>query len=165
MATRYPVTSDFVSLRDVFDRFMTDVVSSGPSRQAWSAAVNGATRFALPVDVYATANEVVIIAAVPGLEASDIEITIDKNTVTLRGKIANVAQAEQTEGATWYLHELPRGEFSRSLTVPVDIDSASAEAVFHNGVLNLRLPVAETAKPRKIQVHTAAPEAIESTIS
>ena len=152
MVSRFPVAEEFVSLRDAMDRLLQDSFVGGPFRSFWSAAPNGAARMPLPLDVYATGEEVFVIAAVPGLRPEDIEITINQGTVTLSGKTPNVAQSEEAKNATWYLHELPHGAFTRSVTLPIEVDSAKADATFEQGILRLRLPKAEQAKPKQIKV-------------
>ncbi|HEY7035642.1 MAG TPA: Hsp20/alpha crystallin family protein [Thermomicrobiales bacterium] len=155
MVSRFPVAEEFVSLRDAMDRLLQDSFVGGPFRSFWSAAPNGSSRMPLPLDVYATGDEVFVIAAVPGLRPEDIEITINQGTVTLSGKTPNVAQSEEAKNATWYLHELPHGTFTRSVTLPIEVDSAKADATFEQGILRLRLPKAEQAKPKQIKVRVA----------
>jgi HSP20 family protein len=75
--------------------------------------------------------------------------------VTLSGKMPNVAQSEEAKNATWYLHELPHGAFTRAVTLPIEVDSANADATFEHGILRLRLPKAEQAKPKQIKVRVA----------
>lgn len=150
MVSRYPVTGELVSLRDAMDKLMNDAF--GGTFRSVFPAVNGQTRMPLPLDIYATSDEVVIIAAVPGIDPSTIDVTVDKETVTLTGSTPDVAQSEDASEATWFLHELPRGTFSRSVTLPVEIDANAAEATFEHGVLRLRLPKAEAARPRKIEI-------------
>lgn len=157
MVNRLPtLTDDLVSLRDAMDRVFSEGFPTGSIRGFWpSVWGNGNGRLALPLDVYATKDEIVIIAAVPGIRADDIEISINQNTVTLSGKMPNVASSEEAKAATWYLHELQHGSFHRSVTLPTDVDSARADATFEDGVLRLRLPKAETAKPRQIKVRSS----------
>jgi HSP20 family protein len=159
MVSRYPVSSEFISLRDAMDRMVSDAFS-GNWRTLWQAGDGIPGRVALPLDVYATPDAIVLIASVPGLRPEDLEVTINKNTVTLAGATPNVAAAEDAKDATWYLHELPGGSFSRSVTLPVEVDAAQADATFENGVLRLTLPKAEAAKPRKIEIRR--PEAAEA---
>lgn len=163
MVSRFPVAEEFVSLRDAMDRLLSDSFVGGPFRSFWSAPANGTPRMPLPLDVYATSDEVVLIAAAPGLSPENIEITINQGTVTLSGKTPNVAQSEEAKNATWYLHELPHGSFTRSVSLPIEVDAAKADATFEQGILRLRLPKAEQAKPRQIKVRvTGAPETAEA---
>jgi HSP20 family protein len=162
MVSRYPVAGELVSLRDAMDKLMTDAFG-GSFRSVFPAAQNGQTRMPLPLDIYATNEVVVIIAAVPGIDPDSIDITVDKETVTLTGSTPDVALSAEAAEATWYLHELPRGTFSRSITLPVEIDANRADATFEHGVLRLLLPKAETAKPRKIEIRTVkANEVLET---
>ena len=66
-----------------------------------------------------------------------------------------MASSEEAKDATWYLHELPHGAFQRSVTLPIEVDPAKADATCEHGILRLRLPKAETAKPRKIELKSA----------
>ncbi len=154
MVSRYPVAGELVSLRDAMDKLWTDAFG-GTFRPAMQSG-SGQTRMPLPLDIYSTNDAVVIIAAVPGIDPSAIEVTVDKETVTLSGSTPNVAESSEASDATWHLHELPRGTFSRSVTLPVQIDAANAEATFEHGILRLRLPKAEAAKPRKIEIRTVS---------
>lgn len=158
MVNRVPsLAEEFVSLRDAMDRVFSEVAVS-PLRGLWSGGWgNGTGRMPLPLDVYATKDEVVIIAAIPGIDADQVQITIDQNTVTLSGKTPNVASSEEAKDATWYLHELQHGAFQRSVTLPIEVDAARADATCEHGILRLRLPKAETAKPRQIKVRVASP--------
>jgi HSP20 family protein len=167
MVNRLIGGDEFVSLREAMDRLFSDSFAVGPARSLWSAAngTNGSARISLPLDVYATDAEVVVIAAIPGVEPEAIDLTINQNTVTIRGEIRNVASSEEAKNATWYLHELPFGKFQRSLTLPVDVDAAKADATFDYGILKLHLPKAESAQPKQIKVRTVTnpePQSIAS---
>ena len=73
----------------------------------------------MPLDVYATPDEAIVIAAVPGMTPENLEITYTQNTLTLSGSVPNVAESEQGQNATWYLRELWSGQFQRTVTLPV----------------------------------------------
>jgi HSP20 family protein len=105
--------------------------------------------FVLPVDVVATEDEFVLTAVVPGLKAEDLSVEILGDTVTLRG---DVRAPDYGKDARALLQERVYGEFARRLTLPVELDGAKAEALVENGVLTLRLPKAEAAKPKQIKV-------------
>jgi len=105
---------------------------------------------ALRVDVVANGDEFVITAGVPGLKAEDLSLEVLGDTVTLRGELP---APEIKDGQESLLHERRYGKFARSLTLPTELDGAKAEAAIENGVLTVRLPKAETAKPRTIKIN------------
>jgi HSP20 family protein len=105
--------------------------------------------YALPLDVIAKDDEYVITAAVPGLKPDDLSVEVLGETVTIRGEIKSEQNGEQ-DG--YLLQERRYGKFSRTLNFPVELDGAKAEASVENGVLTLRVPKAETARPRTIKV-------------
>lgn len=169
MATRYPVNS-FVGMREAMDRLVGETIGTSHFGTIWPLSSGDRDRQLLPIDAYATDDEVVILAAIPGVSANDIQISVEKNTVTLSGEVPSAARSDHAKGASWYIHELPSGSFRRSLTLPIEVDSSKAEAMFENGVLRLSLPKADAAKPRQIRVQvgsgaadvTAIPESAET---
>ena len=162
MVSQFPFGQDFVVLRDAMNQLLEE--SFVPSRGSRSSGSNGTTVRPLPLDVYATQEEAVIIAAVPGMSPQDLEVTIDQNVVTLSGTVPTAAESEQGKGATWYLHELWHGQFRRSVTLPFEVDAGKADASFENGIVRIVLPKAERAKPHKIAIKTGSgqQEAIEA---
>jgi HSP20 family protein len=152
MVSQFPFGSDFVLLRDAMNQLLQDsFVPSGGGRNAWSA---GSQTLARPValDVYATPDEAVIIAAVPGMSPENLEVTYTQNTLTLSGSVPNVAQSEQGQYATWYLRKLWSGQFQRTVTLPFEVDASQAEATFEHGIVRITLPKAEWTKPHKIAI-------------
>ena len=103
--------------------------------------------YALPVDVYSTENELVIEASVPGLEPGDVEITIEGETLTIRGE-----RRAPLENVDYHIQERRYGPFSRTFTLSLPIEGEGAEAVFEKGVLTLTIPKAEEARPKIIKV-------------
>jgi HSP20 family protein len=148
--TLVPFGTEFGTLRQAMDRLLDEAFVGSPFRTVWSRT--GSPIQAMPLDVYATENEVVVLAAVPGMRPEDLEITVHQNTVTLSGTVADVAESEEAKDATWYLQELWSGHYRRSLTLPVEVDADQAQASFEHGILRIRLPKAEQAKPRKIAI-------------
>jgi len=106
----------------------------------------------IPLDVYATPDEAVVIAAVPGLNPENLEITYTRNTLTLSGTIPSASESEQGQQVTWYMRELWSGQFQRTLTLPFEVDASKAEATFEQGIVRITLPKADWAKPQKIAV-------------
>lgn len=99
----------------------------------------------LPVDLREQEQAYLLTAYVPGLKAEEVNIQILEDTVTIEGKYG------QHEGQA-LLCELPAGSFRRALRLPTALDASQAEARIENGVLTLRLPKAESARPRVIKV-------------
>jgi len=107
-----------------------------------------------PVDIYQNGDhEIVLKAELPDLTREDIDITVDNGTLTLKGvkKLANEVKDEQ-----YHRIERQYGSFSRSFSLPQTVDSAKVGADYKNGVLTVRLPLREEAKPRQIKVDVAA---------
>jgi HSP20 family protein len=105
---------------------------------------------ALPLDVLSTDEALVVTANVPGLGAEDVDITIEGDTLTLRGEIKQAV----TEKGNWIMQERYHGPFRRILTLNVPIQPDKAEASFKDGVLILTLPKADKVRPRVIKVRT-----------
>jgi HSP20 family protein len=104
-----------------------------------------------PVDIFDSGNhELVIKAELPDMNKEDIEITVENNTLTLRGE--KKMDSEMKEECC---HRIERtyGAFSRSFSLPTTVDTAKVAADYKNGVLTIKLPVREEAKPKQIQVH------------
>ncbi len=156
------MVNDFLTLRNAMDRLVDEAVVGGPFRTIWSnGGLSSGTIRAMPLNVYSTEDQAVILAAVPGMHPDDLELTVHQNTVTLGGRTADVAQSEEGKGATWYVHELPAGQFRRSVTLPFEINPDQVEASFEYGILRIVLPKAEQAKPRRIQIQAGQqPQAV-----
>ena len=151
MVNQFPFGQDFVVLRDAMNQLLEE--SFVPSRAARGSG--GAVARPLPLDVYATSDEAVVLAAVPGMNPQDLEVTINQNVVTIGGTIPTAAESEQGKNATWYLRELWAGQFQRSVTLPFEVEASKAEATFDNGIVRITLPKAERAKPQKIAIRAA----------
>jgi HSP20 family protein len=107
-----------------------------------------------PVDIYQTSDhELVLKAELPDLSRDEIDITVENFVLTLKGekKLAPEVKEEQ-------FHHIERsyGSFSRSFSLPRTVDATKVAADYKNGVLTVRLPLREEAKPRQIKVDVAA---------
>jgi HSP20 family protein len=107
-----------------------------------------------PVDIYQTdEHEVVIKAELPDMTRDDIDITVDNGMLTIKGekKLSNEVKEEQ-------FHRIERhyGTFSRSFSLPQTVDPNRVSAEYKQGVLTIKLPLREEAKPRSIKVDVAA---------
>ena len=160
MVNTFPLGQDFVLLRDAMQQMLQEsFVASGGSRYGWSSSAQAMAR-PLALDVYATPDEAVVIAAVPGMNPENLEITYTDNTLTLSGTVPSWAESEQGQNATWYLHELWSGQFQRTVTLPFEVDPAQAQATFEHGIVRITFPKAEWAKPQKIAINAGSEQAI-----
>jgi HSP20 family protein len=101
------------------------------------------------VDVYETDDALVIKAELPGVSKDDVSIDVHQNRLTLRGQ-----RKHETEVKDEHYHRVERsyGSFQRSFTLPTTVDTEKAAASFKDGVLELRLPRLESAKPRQLAI-------------
>ena len=145
---------DLVSLRQAMDRLFEE---SFVNPRSW----NWGDGNLFPMDVYATDDEVVLEANLPGVKPEEVEITVENNTLTISGETRS---SRSEEGAT-ILNEIRRGRFTRTMTLPAGLEPDRAKATFEDGVLTLRIPTAEQVKPRQIKISTgngSHPAKIES---
>ena len=141
---RWNPNRDLVSLREAMDSLFEDTWVR-PTRTAWAKRESFAWR--LPVDVYSTDEEIVIQAAVPGVDPEEVEITIEGDTLTIRGELPG-----QLENVNYLFQERVAGKFIRALSLNIPVDADKSEATFKNGLLTLVIPKAEAVKPRQIKV-------------
>ena len=107
-----------------------------------------------PVDIFSTGDqELVIKAEIPGMNKDDIDITVENFTLMIRGE----KKAEQTVKDDQF-HRVERnyGAFTRSFALPHTLDANKVEASYKDGVLTIKLPQREEAKPKQIKVNVAA---------
>lgn len=141
---RWTPSREMSSLWNAFDRMFEDSYMMPAEQQARS--------WGLAVDVAENDNAYVVKASVPGVKAEDIDVTLEKNVLTISGE----SLADETINHEEYrLRERRYGTFSRSIRFPAEVNSDSIEASYENGVLTLTVPKTEEVKPRKIAVQVA----------
>jgi HSP20 family protein len=104
---------------------------------------------AMPVDSYRNGDEFVIAFDLPGVSRDAIDIDVERNVLTVRAERRPI---DLGKDAVAQLSERPLGVFARQLFLGDALDTDHIEATYDNGVLVLRIPIAERAKPRKIEV-------------
>jgi len=143
---RWEPMRDFMTLREAMDRLFEDsLVNWG--RAGMAAPAERVMR--LPIDAYVTDNEIVILAPVPGVQPEDVEISLEGDTLTIKGEIK-----PPLENVSYVFQERAYGPFMRTLTLNVPVEAEKAEATFENGMLTLTIPKAESVKPKTIKVKT-----------
>ncbi len=142
-----PYSTSFNLLQEVHDdiaRFLegTPMRTFAPSR--WGLDTGA---YVPPVDLYDQTEQLVVRADLPGLDKNSIEVSVVRNTLTIKGE----KRDDHTEGRT--RSERTFGSFSRSLALPAKVDSEKVTAAYRNGVLEITLPKAVESKPHKIAVN------------
>ncbi|HEY3117045.1 MAG TPA: Hsp20/alpha crystallin family protein [Chloroflexota bacterium] len=143
---RWDPYGDMLSLRSAMDRLFEDAWV----RPFGRIATNGGPA-TLAVDVYETDNDVVVEANVPGVKPEDIDISIQGDTLTIKGESH---ADEMVDDDKFHMRERRFTSFHRQLMLPRPVKSDAAEAEFKDGVLKLSIPKAEEARERKIPVKT-----------
>ena len=149
LARRDPFLRDFVSLRDAVDRLFEQSFVS-PDRLYSGAGV--ATRY-MPLEIYETQDEMVVRALTPGVTPDQLDVQYQQGVLTIR---ARTEAPTAHDDWTWHLREFGYGEMVRTVSLPGQIDAEKADATFEHGILTLRLPKAEAAKPRRIEIQPHA---------
>jgi len=142
---RWEPTREMPVLRDRMDRLFNEFLGRG-----WGGEEGLAKGVWTPqVDVFETPENVVLKADLPEVKKEDVEISIQNNTLTVKGE-----RKMETETKDKQVYRLERsyGTFSRSFTLPPTVDAERASAEFADGVLTLTLPRREEHKPKQIKV-------------
>jgi HSP20 family protein len=94
----------------------------------------------------------VLSALVPGLNSDELKIQVLEDVVRIDGEYKRSSAADEADESNYLVRELPQGSFTRTLRLPSPIDADHVEAEVTNGVLTLRLPKAESARPKQIKI-------------
>ena len=121
------------------------------------AGRSGSAATSMPMDAYRRGGDVWVHLDLPGVAADTLDITVERNVMTVSGE----RSWGREEGDRVYLAERRQGTFRRQVTLGEGLDADGIEADYTDGVLTLRVPVAEQAQPRKIQI-TGGQTALES---
>jgi HSP20 family protein len=120
-----------------FDRITQQVLGT-PTRPA-----------AMPIDAYRSGEEFVVQFDLPGVDPGSIDLTVEKNVLTVHAE----RRRNDAEEAEMLLNERPQGTFSRQLFLGETLDTDRIGAAYEDGVLTLRVPIAERAKPRRVPIN------------
>lgn len=141
---RWDPWRDMMSLRDTMER----LIQENFARPAGSLLPS--MRGTVPLDVIEKGDSFEVRASLPGINPDDVQVTVQGETLTIRGDTAGEQQERKEEN--WILRERRSGSFYRSVTFPAPLDADRATAKFEQGVLVLNIPKAETAKAKQISV-------------
>jgi HSP20 family protein len=126
----------FDPFRDV-DRFTQALMSQGSARPS-----------TMPMDAYREGDQFIVEFDLPGVDPGSIDLTVEKNALTVRAQ----RNWEPKESQEVLIAERPQGTFTRPLFLGESLDADNIQATYDQGVLRLVIPVAEKAKPRKVQI-------------
>ncbi len=139
-------------MRRDMDRLFEEFFEPFRRRRRWWPKPSEAGVVVPSIDMYDRKNEIVVKAEIPGVDKKDIDLTITKDSLTLKGE---VKREEEVKEEDYYACERSYGSFTRTIALPVEVDSEKAKATFKNGVLEIILPKKEEAKPKEIKVEVA----------
>ncbi|MBV8929858.1 MAG: Hsp20/alpha crystallin family protein [Mycobacteriaceae bacterium] len=111
---------------------------------------NRSPRF-MPMDLYKVEDHYVLTADLPGVDPGSVDIDVDNGTLTITAR--RTAQSE--EAVQWLANERFFGTYRRQLALGEGIDPSAISATYENGVLSVTIPLAERAKPRKVEITSA----------
>lgn len=134
-------------IEDMFERYTRAV--GWPRRPGVGVEPGAKADWSPRVDIAESDGEFTIKAEIPEVNKDDVKITIDGGIVTLQGERK---QESEQQGKTFHRVERYYGSFSRSFSLPDNIDEANARATFKDGVLTLRIPKRERAQPKGVEV-------------
>lgn len=101
------------------------------------------------VEVFDKKDKLVVRAELPGVEKKDVKVTVEGDVLTIKGERK---AKEEVKDEDYYACEMCYGAFSRSIYLPVKVESTKIQANFKNGILEITLPKAKEAKPKEIEI-------------
>ncbi|MGH2840131.1 MAG: Hsp20/alpha crystallin family protein [Solirubrobacteraceae bacterium] len=156
---RWDPTRELDSLQSEMNRLFSSFFEP-PTRPGNGSGTTVARRWIPAMDLVETGDHFVLRADLPGMTENDVTIELESGVLTIAGE-RKTEHEDKHEG--YYRLERATGSFSRALTLPEGIDPEGVEASFDNGVLEVRIPKPEQAKPRRVQISVggAEPKTIE----
>jgi HSP20 family protein len=112
----------------------------------------------MPIDAYRSGDTFVVELDMPGVDASSVDLTVQRNVLTIHAE----RRPSHSGDAETLAAERPHGVFSRQLFLGETLDSDRMQADYRDGVLTLRIPVAEQAKPRKVAISHGRGDSIDA---
>lgn len=153
----------FYDILSAFDAL--DQATSFPRRSRRRSGLMHSTQSSMPIDLYVTSDHAMVLASMPGMHPENVDVSVEKDTLTIAGSLSADRKQEDEHGdpVTWYMAEIPRGQYERHIRLPFEIDESAVEAEFSNGLLRIKLPKLEASKPRRIPVNVMGERFAELT--
>jgi len=139
--SRWEPVHEMMTLREAMDRLFDE---------AFTRPISSGSGMEMPaIDLFQTDNDVVVKAAVPGLSADDINISLTADVLTLKG---DYKQEDDVKDAQYHIREHRHGMFERSIMLPASVQPEKAKAEFEKGILSITLPKTESVKPKTVNI-------------
>lgn len=135
--------NDLDRLQDDINQLFNGTRGPAPQQGIFDRTISPA------VDMVETKDEFVVLCDLPGVSGDDLDITVTKDVLTIKGEKKGKAKEEESK---YYRRESWAGSFQRTIALPAGIDSDKVEAGFNNGVLEVKLPKREEVKPKQISI-------------
>ena len=116
---------------------------------------------AMPMDGVRRDGEIALRFDLPGADPASIDVTVDRGVLTVTAK----RDEEYAENDKLFIRERVTGTFTRRVHLSDDLDTSAVEASYHDGVLSVRIPVAEKAQPRKIEIQRGQPGPVTPAVA
>jgi len=152
--TRWDPFGEMTSLRQVMDHLFAESFVAG--------GADGMTSGIVPVDMVERDDALVITASIPGVKPEDVDVSVHRNTLTIRGELHGDAGRD---GSRYHRRERWQGSFSRQIALPVEVNADACDATFQDGVLTITLAKSEQARAKRIEIRGREPQAIEGKTS
>jgi HSP20 family protein len=144
---RWTPMGNLASFQDEMNRMFEQFFRGGTGEEAgW-----GVRTWAPPVDIYETDDALVLKAELPGISKDDVSVEIHQNTLSLRGQRKHEAEVKEDR---YHRVERAYGTFQRSFVLPTMVDQKHVQATYKDGILELRLPKSEAAKPKRVAIQS-----------
>lgn len=147
LIVRHSENSPFSDVRSL-DRLLQSLFGESPLFGARHVRAESGYGWQPAVDIRETDAELIAYVALPGLNKEDVALEVKDNTLVLSGRMRPLGSDEDV----WVRRELPRGEFYRAFHLAADVQVDKVAATMKNGVLEIRLPKSEAARPRKVEI-------------
>ncbi len=139
--SRWEPVHEMMTLREAMDRLFDE---------AFTRPLSTGGGLEMPsIDMYQTNNDVVVKAALPGINPDDVNINVSADVLTLKG---NYKQEDEIKDAQYHIREHRHGMFERSIMLPSSIQPDKARAEFDKGILTITLPKTESVKTKTVNI-------------
>jgi HSP20 family protein len=144
---RWEPFRDMLTAQREFDRLFRGAFGSAAGQEEASTRT-----WAPPVDIYENGDNLVLKAELPGVNADDVEVRVEDNTLYLKGERKLDKEVKEQN---YHRVERTYGTFTRTFSLPNSVDADKVAANYHDGILTLTMPKKEEAKPKTIKVNVS----------